>query len=193
MERFDVFVIGGGGTGSEIAFELRAAGTEGGLAERDKLGGECNHYGCVPTKVMLRSAKIASLARDGGRFGVRIPVVDVDFQAVRTRSATSSRSSPARAAPFERVGVRVFLQEARLSGTHRAELADGTQIEADRWSSPPVRRPRSPRSPAWWTVPFWTNREAIWGPASPPSSLAVSAPARSASSSRRSTLASARA
>ena len=64
MERFDVFVIGGGGTGSEVAFRLSAHGMRVAIAERDKLGGECNHYGCVPTKVMLRSAKIAALARD---------------------------------------------------------------------------------------------------------------------------------
>src|SRR5213593_1083669 len=73
MDRFDVFVIGGGATGSEIAFRLgRHAGMAVGLAERDKLGGECNLYGCVPTKVMLRSAKIASLARDAERVGVRV-------------------------------------------------------------------------------------------------------------------------
>jgi len=58
MERFDVVVIGGGGTGSEVAFRLaRDAGLRVALAERDRLGGECNHYGCVPTKVMLRSAE----------------------------------------------------------------------------------------------------------------------------------------
>ena len=87
MERFDVFVIGGGGTGSEIAFELRRRDhMKVAIAERDRLGGECNHYGCVPTKVMLRSAKIAATARDADRFGVRIPSVEVDFLAVRERA-----------------------------------------------------------------------------------------------------------
>ena len=69
MERFDVFVIGGGGTGSEVAFQLaQRSGLRVAIAERDKLGGECSHYGCVPTKVMLRSAKIAR-AREGRRRG----------------------------------------------------------------------------------------------------------------------------
>jgi dihydrolipoamide dehydrogenase len=87
MDHVDVFVIGGGGTGSEVAFSLaRSSGLTVAIAERDKLGGECNHYGCVPTKVMLRSAKLAKLARDGERFGLRIPQVEVDFAAVQQRA-----------------------------------------------------------------------------------------------------------
>ena len=133
MERFDVFVIGGGGTGSEVAFRLGTTGLRVAIAERDRLGGECNHYGCVPTKVMLRSAKIASLAREAGRFGVRIPSVTIDLPAIqqRARDVIEAQSGEG-AAPFERAGIRVFLQEARLVGPHRIELADGTQLEADR-------------------------------------------------------------
>ena len=135
MERFDVFVIGGGGTGSEVAFSLARAGTglRVALAERDKLGGECNHYGCVPTKAMLASAKVAASARDADRYGVRVEGVDVDFPAVmkRVRGIVDSQSGEG-AKPFEEQGIRVFLQEARLTGEHRVELADGTEIEADR-------------------------------------------------------------
>ena len=175
VERFDVFVIGGGGTGSEITFRLgRAGGLRVGLAERDKLGGECNHYGCVPTKVMLRSATIAAQARDAGRFGIGIPSVEVDLPAIqrRAREIVASRSSDG-AAPFERVGVTVLLQEARLMGRRRIELADGRQVEAERVvlttgteaTVPPIEGLRD--------EPFWTNREAIWDPTEVPGSLAV--------------------
>jgi pyruvate/2-oxoglutarate dehydrogenase complex dihydrolipoamide dehydrogenase (E3) component len=175
MERFDVFVIGGGGTGSEVAFSLaRTSGLTVALAERDKLGGECNHYGCVPTKVMLRSAKIASLARDGDRFGLRIPEVDVDFQIVQQRARDIIESQSGEGTePFERVGVRVFMQEARLLGEHRAELADGTQIEADKVVLTTGTEAAIPPIPGLVDGPYWTNREAIWGPDSPPASLAV--------------------
>ena len=175
MERFDVFVIGGGGTGSEVAFSLaRTSGLTVALAERDKLGGECNHYGCVPTKVMLRSAKIASLARDGDRFGLRIPEVDVDFQIVQQRARDIIESQSGEGTkPFERVGARVFMQEARLLGEHRAELADGTQIEADKVVLTTGTEAAIPPIPGLADGPYWTNREAIWGPDSPPASLAV--------------------
>jgi pyruvate/2-oxoglutarate dehydrogenase complex dihydrolipoamide dehydrogenase (E3) component len=142
MERFDVFVIGGGGTGSEVAFSLaRSSDLKVALAERDKLGGECNHYGCVPTKVMLRSAKIAALARDGARFGLRIPEVAVDFAAVQRRAhAVIDAHSGESAAPFV--------------------LASGTEA-----TIPPI--------PGLADGPRWTNKEAIWGPTEPPTSLTV--------------------
>jgi pyruvate/2-oxoglutarate dehydrogenase complex dihydrolipoamide dehydrogenase (E3) component len=175
MDRFDVFVIGGGGTGSEVAFSLaRTSAMKIAIAERDKLGGECNHYGCVPTKVMLRSAKIAALARDGERFGLRIPEVDVDFETVqqRARDVIDAQSGEG-AAPFERAGVEVFMQEARLLGEHRVELADGTQVEADRVVLATGTEADVPQVAGLEDGPFWTNKEAIWRPEAVPESLAV--------------------
>jgi pyruvate/2-oxoglutarate dehydrogenase complex dihydrolipoamide dehydrogenase (E3) component len=144
------------------------------LAERDKLGGECNHYGCVPTKVMLRSAKIATLARGAAHFGLRIPEVSVDFRAVRDRvRAVIEAQSGEGAAPFERAGVRVFLQEARLSGERRVELADGSVIEAGKVVLATGTDAAVPPIPGIEDGPYWTNREAIWKPDAPPRSLAV--------------------
>jgi pyruvate/2-oxoglutarate dehydrogenase complex dihydrolipoamide dehydrogenase (E3) component len=175
MERVDVFVIGGGGTGSEVAFSLaRSSGLKVALAERDELGGECNHHGCVPTKVMLRSAKIAKLARDGARFGLRIPEIEVDFGAVRQRARDVIGSQSGEGTePFERIGISVFLQEARLVGEHRVELADGSVIEADKVVLATGTSAAVPPITGIADGPYWTNREAIWEPDTPPRSLAV--------------------
>src|SRR5438105_10090205 len=70
MERVDVFVIGGGGTGSDVTYALAGAGLRVVMAERGVLGGECAHFGCDPTKAMLKSARVAALARRAGEFGV---------------------------------------------------------------------------------------------------------------------------
>jgi pyruvate/2-oxoglutarate dehydrogenase complex dihydrolipoamide dehydrogenase (E3) component len=175
-ERVDVFVIGGGGTGSEVAYRLAHARPElrVALAERDRLGGECTNDGCVPTKVMLRSAKIAHTARDAERFGVRIPTVEVDFAAVRERVRAvidhQTREGPR---PFERLGITVHLQEARLAGDRRIELADGTEVEAERVVLATGTAPTAPPVPGLADGPFWTNKEAIWKPDAPPDSLAV--------------------
>jgi pyruvate/2-oxoglutarate dehydrogenase complex dihydrolipoamide dehydrogenase (E3) component len=176
MERFDVFVVGGGGTGSEIAFRLgERGGLQVGLAEREVLGGECNHFGCVPTKVMLRSAKIAHLARTAGRFGVRVPgEVEVDLDAVRRRARqVVDEQSGEGAAPFERIGVRVFLQEARLVRPHDLELADGTRIVADKIVLATGTEATIPPIEGLAAGPYWTNREAIWDPERVPSTLVV--------------------
>jgi pyruvate/2-oxoglutarate dehydrogenase complex dihydrolipoamide dehydrogenase (E3) component len=173
-ERFDVFVVGGGGTGSEVAFRLAEHGMRIAIAERDKLGGECNHYGCVPTKVMLRSAKVAASARDAGRFGVRIPSVEVDLSAVqqRARDVIDAQSGEG-AAPFERAGIHVFMQEARLASDQRIELADGTVAHADRIVLTTGTEATIPPIDGLADGPYWTNKEAIWGPTSTPASLAV--------------------
>jgi pyruvate/2-oxoglutarate dehydrogenase complex dihydrolipoamide dehydrogenase (E3) component len=175
MERFDVFVIGGGGTGSEVAFALgRASGLKVGIAERDKLGGECNHYGCVPTKAMLASAKVAATARDAGRYGVRVPSVEVDFPAVmdRVRRIIDSQSGEG-PKPFEEQGIAVFLQEARLVGPRRVELADGTHVEAERIVLATGSEAMVPPIDGLRDGPFWTNKDAIWAATEVPSSLAV--------------------
>jgi pyruvate/2-oxoglutarate dehydrogenase complex dihydrolipoamide dehydrogenase (E3) component len=174
-ERFDVVVIGGGGTGSEVAYQLaRRSDLRVALAERDRLGGECTNDGCVPTKVMLRSVKVAQTARDAERFGVRIPAVELDFAAVQQRARDvvdhQTRDGPE---PFERLGVTVFLQQARLIGERRVELADGTEIESDRVVLATGTAPTLPPVAGIAEGPYWTNREAIWKPAAPPRSLAV--------------------
>ena len=175
MERFDVFVIGGGGTGSEVAFQLaQRSDLRVAIAERDKLGGECSHYGCVPTKVMLRSAKIARLARDASRFGVRVPSVEIDLPAIQRRAQeVIDAGSGEGARPFEDAGIAVFLQQARLVGDRRIELEDGTQLEADRVVFATGTETAVPSIAGLADGPYWTNREAIWGPDAPPSSLAV--------------------
>ncbi len=175
MEHFDVFVVGGGGTGSEVAFRLgRESGLRVAIAERDKLGGECNHYGCVPTKVMLRSAKIAAIARDAERFGVHIPQVEVDLAAVLHRvRVVIDAGSGAGAKPFEDLGITILMDEAHLVGPHEIEMADGGRIHADRIVLTTGTTPQTPPIPGLAGTPFWTNREAIWTPKRVPASLAV--------------------
>jgi len=173
VERFDVFVVGGGGTGSEVAFSLsRHSKLRIGLAERDKLGGACNHYGCVPTKVMLKSAKVAASARSAMRFGVHAGDVHVDFGAVMRRArAIIDGFSGGGATPFDEQDSMVIFDEVRLVGAHRLETSAGEIIEADRIVLATGTEPTAPPIPGLDGAPYWTNKEAVWGTDHVPSSL----------------------
>jgi len=174
VERADVFVIGGGGTGSDVTYALAGSGLDVVMAEREVLGGECSHYGCDPTKAMLKAARVASTARRAGEYGIRVPSVGVDFPAVmdRVRRLIEEENRDG-LRPYQDRGARVLMQEARLTGEHRVELADGTVFEADRIVLATGSAPTAPPIPGLEAGGFWTNREAIWHGGPVPESLAI--------------------
>ncbi len=174
-DRFDVFVIGGGGTGSEIVGRIASpGGNRVGMAERDRLGGECNWYGCVPSKIMLRSAKIASLARKAAGFGVRIPSVDIDFDTVRARVLRIAEENTSEGTrPFTEQGARVILDDVRVIGPNELETSAGERILADRIVFATGTTAAVPSVDGLRDGPYWTNREAIWHLGGVPTSLVV--------------------
>ncbi len=84
-ESFDAIIIGSGQAGKPLATELAHAGWKTALIEREHVGGTCINVGCTPTKTMVASARVAYLARRAGDYGVRVPSVSVDMEAVRAR------------------------------------------------------------------------------------------------------------
>lgn len=95
-ESFDVLIIGAGQAGIPLAHALAKAGKRVGLAEREHLGGSCVNFGCTPTKAVISSARMVHQARRAAEFGLRIPTIEVDFQAVLERAkriVTESRKS----------------------------------------------------------------------------------------------------
>jgi pyruvate/2-oxoglutarate dehydrogenase complex dihydrolipoamide dehydrogenase (E3) component len=158
-----------------VTSALARAGLSVAMAERDKLGGECANDGCDPTKAMLKAARVAAIARRADRFGVRVGgPVDVDFDAVmrRVRRLIDEETS-AGSSPYEALGARVLMQEARLTGPHTVEVADGTVFEADRIVLATGSEATAPPVPGLERGGWWTNKEAIWHGEGVPASLAV--------------------
>jgi pyruvate/2-oxoglutarate dehydrogenase complex dihydrolipoamide dehydrogenase (E3) component len=75
--------------------------------------------------------------------------------------------------PFDRIGLRVFLQEARLVGAHRVELATVRRSRPTKVVLATGTDAAIPPVPGLADGPYWTNREAIWEPEAAPGSLAV--------------------
>lgn len=84
-EQFDCVVVGSGPGGYVAAIRAAQLGKRTAVVERDKVGGRCLNYACIPAKAVLRSADLLSEVRDAGEFGLRVASVEVDYAAIQER------------------------------------------------------------------------------------------------------------
>jgi len=82
---YNLVVIGGGSAGLVAAYIGAAVKAKVALIEKHKMGGDCLNTGCVPSKALLRSAKMLSYARRANEFGFKSGSVDFDFADVMQR------------------------------------------------------------------------------------------------------------
>src|SRR6201999_1381769 len=90
-ESFDTIVIGGGPGGYVAAIRAAQLGQKVAVVERDKAGGRCLNYACIPAKTILRSAEIFSEAKNGAELGI-VGDVSIDWDALQARRAKVSES-----------------------------------------------------------------------------------------------------
>lgn len=133
-DRFDrnLIVIGAGAAGlvtSLIGATVRARVT---LVEAHKMGGDCLNFGCVPSKAIIRSAKLADQMRHGTRYGLSDVEPEFSFRAVMERVRETIRIiEPADSVErYAGLGVDVRLGRARLVDPWTVEIAqhDGETV-----------------------------------------------------------------
>lgn len=115
---FDLVIIGGGPAGYVGAIRAAQLGLRTALVERDKLGGVCTHYGCIPTKAMLHTAEILERLKDAQGLGLDVGAVSVNLARVHERKA----------AVVERLhkGIQYLMRKHKIdvfAGTARFEAA----------------------------------------------------------------------
>ncbi len=84
---YDCIVIGSGPGGYVAAIRAAQLGKKTAVIERDRVGGRCLNYACIPAKAVLRSADLLSEIRDAGDYGLAVTGVEVDYPAVQARRA----------------------------------------------------------------------------------------------------------
>ncbi|MEK7660917.1 MAG: FAD-dependent oxidoreductase [Pseudomonadota bacterium] len=127
----DIVVIGAGAAGlvsSLIGAAVKAKVT---LVEGHKMGGDCLNYGCVPSKALIKSAKVAHLIAKANDYGLGKPELSVDFKAVMARvhniiTQIEPHDSIER---YQGLGVDVQTGQARIMDPWHVEitLVDGTK------------------------------------------------------------------
>jgi dihydrolipoamide dehydrogenase len=121
-----ILVLGGGPGGYSAAFEAARLGAEVTLVEKDNLGGTCLNWGCVPTKTILRSARIALDARNAAEFGLRLGPAEVDIERLMERKegvVTELRGQIE--ANAKRLKVEVVYGEGRMTGPKVVRVTTG--------------------------------------------------------------------
>jgi dihydrolipoyl dehydrogenase len=91
-ESFDTIVIGGGPGGYVAAIRSAQLGRKTAVVERDKPGGRCLNYACIPAKTVLRTADVYEEARGSAELGVVAKDVELDWDALGKRRAAVSES-----------------------------------------------------------------------------------------------------
>ncbi|MCL5887092.1 MAG: dihydrolipoyl dehydrogenase [Actinobacteria bacterium] len=123
-----ITVIGGGPAGYAAAFEATRLGAVVTLVEKDRLGGTCLNRGCIPTKTILRSARIVADTRAAAEFGLQAEVARVDVAALRARKdAVVAELAGQLHAQAKRLGVQILHGTGHLidATATRVLLAEG--------------------------------------------------------------------
>jgi dihydrolipoamide dehydrogenase len=127
---FDLIVIGGGPGGYVAAIRAAQLGLNTAVVERDKVGGRCLNYACIPAKTMLHTAEVLDEARNGAHLGVKADGVELDWEALSARRTEVSEGLESGIGMlFKKNGITVIEGEASLTPEADVEV-DGKTYPA---------------------------------------------------------------
>ena len=158
---YDLVVLGAGATGLGAARTGRKDGRRVALVEAARPGGDCTHYGCVPSKAMLETARRVAAARSGSAYGFTA-TVEVDFAAVMERVAAVVADVERDESPklLAREGIDLLTGWGRFTGEHSLDV-DGRTVTADRFVLAVGSRAAIPPIPGLADVAYLDNRNVF--------------------------------
>ncbi len=155
---YNVVVIGAGTAGLVTAAGTAGLGGRVALIERNKMGGDCLNFGCVPSKALISSARLIQQIRDAEKWGLDRQAPQFVFERVFDRM----RARRAKIAPndsqerFESLGVDVFRGEAHFISPDEVEV-DGQRLRAKNFVIATGSRAVIPEIQGIDTIPYFTN------------------------------------
>ncbi len=173
--RFDtnVIVIGAGSAGLVAALIAATVKAKVTLVERHKMGGDCLNTGCVPSKALIRSARIADYARRATEFGLEPMAVQVNFRRVmeRVQAVVKTIEPHDSVERFTSLGVDCLQGDARILSPWEVEV-DGRVLSARNIIIASGARPQVPEIPGLAALDYLTS-DTVWELREAPAHLLV--------------------
>jgi pyruvate/2-oxoglutarate dehydrogenase complex dihydrolipoamide dehydrogenase (E3) component len=156
---YDLVVIGGGTAGLVSAVGAAGLGARVALVERHLLGGDCLNTGCVPSKAIIRSARVVGEVRRAAGLGVTVGTPIVDFPAVmqRMRERRAVIAVNDSAERLRAAGVDVFFGSAAFADDRTIRVDDEARLRFNRAVIATGGRAAAPPIPGLDHLPFLTN------------------------------------
>jgi len=172
---FDLGIIGGGAAGLTAAAGGAQFGAKTILIEKSpRLGGDCLHYGCVPSKTLIRSAAVYSLMKRSKEFGlpeIQLPPVELSAVMDRVKNVIDEIQRHDSEERFCGLGARVLTGNPVFTNDHSVNV-EGQNISAKSWIIATGSSPSLPPVAGLAGVPYWTN-ETVFNQRKLPSRLIV--------------------
>jgi pyruvate/2-oxoglutarate dehydrogenase complex dihydrolipoamide dehydrogenase (E3) component len=170
---YNMIVAGAGSAGLVAAYIGAAVKAKVALVEKHKMGGDCLNTGCVPSKALIRSAKMLSYARRAETFGFDRAKIDFHFDKVMARvqqviKTVAPHDSVER---YTKLGVEVFQGEARITSPFSVEV-EGRKLTTRSIIVATGARPFVPPIPGLDEIDYLTS-DTVWSLRELPPRLAV--------------------
>jgi pyruvate/2-oxoglutarate dehydrogenase complex dihydrolipoamide dehydrogenase (E3) component len=162
---YDIGVIGGGAAGLTVTSGAAQLGAKTLLVEKEKeLGGDCLHFGCVPSKTLIKTAHVYHMMKNAEKYG--LPPVDpppVDFKKVsdRIKSVIGVIQDHDSAERFCRLGAKVEFGVPVFTDEHSVQL-NGKTVSAKNWVIATGSSPFIPPVKGLDKTGFITNKEIFY-------------------------------
>ncbi len=176
---YDLIIIGGGSGGLSLASGAAQLGVKTLLISAEMLGGDCLHYGCVPSKSLIKTSKLAHQIKHAQKYGLESTALKVDWSNVVNRIANiqghiQKHDHPDR---FRKLGCEVVFGTANFLGSHKVNIrfnprltslqpegmttAGNAQVQGKKICIATGSHPRIPEIPGLKETGFITNEDVF--------------------------------
>jgi pyruvate/2-oxoglutarate dehydrogenase complex dihydrolipoamide dehydrogenase (E3) component len=160
QQQYDLAIIGAGSGGliaAEFAVQL---GAKTALVEKDRIGGDCTWTGCVPSKALLKAAKVAHQVRTAAQYGIasQSPATDMARVHEYVQRAVQQIYQGTTPEALQKKGIDVYVGAARFIDSSKI-LAGDTALQARHFLIATGARPVVPEIPGLSSVPFVTYHQ----------------------------------